>query len=225
MHFGKGCSLRLHLSIPISGGHRGRSEQNTHFEELAQSSADAFFHSVAVTSDPMRRRLFSEPFLRELKATSRTLSFNATWQRRTPTTLSPRPFTPISKLGCLAISLPRSIAQAWQIHSRFALPSWTTSSWSGRLRCRLSSNSIEGPGKYILKRALEPLLPRKILYRPKQGFSMPISQWFRGPLRARLRRAIGSPLLGTRGTSMGVNWSGWSPIMSKAGMITRPCFG
>ena len=37
------------------------------FEELAQSPADAFFHSVAVTSDSMRRRIFSERLVRELQ--------------------------------------------------------------------------------------------------------------------------------------------------------------
>jgi asparagine synthase (glutamine-hydrolysing) len=38
-------------------------------------------------------------------------------------------------------------------------------------------------GKYILKRAMEPLLPSDILYRPKQGFAIPIDQWFRGELK------------------------------------------
>ena len=36
-------------------------------EELAQSPADAFFHSVAVTSDSMRRRIFSDRLVRELQ--------------------------------------------------------------------------------------------------------------------------------------------------------------
>lgn len=37
-------------------------------------------------------------------------------------------------------------------------------------------------GKYILKKTLKNILPKEILYRPKQGFSPPISGWFRGPL-------------------------------------------
>lgn len=36
-----------------------------------------------------------------------------------------------------------------------------------------------GMGKYLLKKALEPLLPRDILYRSKQGFSPPTGHWFR----------------------------------------------
>jgi asparagine synthase (glutamine-hydrolysing) len=37
--------------------------------------------------------------------------------------------------------------------------------------------------KYILKRALRPLLPPEILDRPKQGFSVPIAKWLRSDLR------------------------------------------
>ncbi len=36
-----------------------------------------------------------------------------------------------------------------------------------------------GQTKYILKKALEPLLPDHVLYRSKKGFGAPIGQWFR----------------------------------------------
>ena len=36
-----------------------------------------------------------------------------------------------------------------------------------------------GETKYLLKRALEPLLPRDILYRKKKGFGVPIGTWFK----------------------------------------------
>ena len=38
-------------------------------------------------------------------------------------------------------------------------------------------------GKYLLKRVAERWLPREIIYRPKQGFPVPIRQWFREGLR------------------------------------------
>jgi asparagine synthase (glutamine-hydrolysing) len=37
-------------------------------------------------------------------------------------------------------------------------------------------------GKYILKKALEPLLPHDILYAKKRGFGAPIREWFRSEL-------------------------------------------
>jgi asparagine synthase (glutamine-hydrolysing) len=40
---------------------------------------------------------------------------------------------------------------------------------------------VEGTsGKHILKRALEEILPRDVLYRRKRGFGAPVTQWFRG---------------------------------------------
>ncbi|HMU33842.1 MAG TPA: asparagine synthase (glutamine-hydrolyzing) [Pyrinomonadaceae bacterium] len=38
-------------------------------------------------------------------------------------------------------------------------------------------------GKVILKKAVEPLLPKAILNRPKKGFGIPIAAWLRGRLR------------------------------------------
>jgi asparagine synthase (glutamine-hydrolysing) len=36
--------------------------------------------------------------------------------------------------------------------------------------------------KYILKKAVEGIIPNEIIYRPKQGFNAPTTEWFRGPL-------------------------------------------
>lgn len=36
-----------------------------------------------------------------------------------------------------------------------------------------------GQTKYILKKALEPILPHEILYRPKKGFGIPVGQWMK----------------------------------------------
>jgi asparagine synthase (glutamine-hydrolysing) len=42
-----------------------------------------------------------------------------------------------------------------------------------------SSLKVEGnTGKHILKRALEGILPRELLYSPKRGFGAPIKEWF-----------------------------------------------
>lgn len=42
---------------------------------------------------------------------------------------------------------------------------------------------VEGKsGKHILKRALEEILPRDLLYSPKRGFGAPIREWFRNGL-------------------------------------------
>jgi asparagine synthase (glutamine-hydrolysing) len=47
-----------------------------------------------------------------------------------------------------------------------------------------------GEGKYIFKKAMEPLLPHDVLYRPKMGFSVPLASWLRGPLRQRMEQSV-----------------------------------
>ncbi|HXG85698.1 MAG TPA: asparagine synthase (glutamine-hydrolyzing) [Pyrinomonadaceae bacterium] len=41
--------------------------------------------------------------------------------------------------------------------------------------------------KYILKKAMEGIVPREILYREKQGFGVPVADWINSQLRERIR--------------------------------------
>jgi asparagine synthase (glutamine-hydrolysing) len=45
-------------------------------------------------------------------------------------------------------------------------------------------------GKYIFKKSLEKILPNNILYRPKQGFAVPLNRWFRKELKDMAYSAI-----------------------------------
>lgn len=40
--------------------------------------------------------------------------------------------------------------------------------------------------KHILKKAMDPLLPRGVAHRSKKGFGIPVAQWFKGPLKDHL---------------------------------------
>ncbi len=44
----------------------------------------------------------------------------------------------------------------------------------------------DGTGKWIFRRAIEGLVPDSVFRRPKQGFAVPLADWFRGELRHRL---------------------------------------
>ena len=43
-----------------------------------------------------------------------------------------------------------------------------------------------GTGKLILREAIRGVVPDSVLTRPKQGFAVPLPEWFRGPLRYRI---------------------------------------
>ncbi|MEQ1517180.1 MAG: asparagine synthase (glutamine-hydrolyzing) [Usitatibacteraceae bacterium] len=53
--------------------------------------------------------------------------------------------------------------------------------------------------KYLLKKLAEKYLPHDVIYRPKQGFVMPLTQWLEGGLKPRMERALGADGLGKRG--------------------------
>jgi asparagine synthase (glutamine-hydrolysing) len=55
------------------------------------------------------------------------------------------------------------------------------------LKWRCHAESAKG-GKAILRTLLAEYLPKKLFLRPKQGFGMPVEQWFRGALRESLLR-------------------------------------
>ena len=54
-------------------------------------------------------------------------------------------------------------------------------------------------GKWIFKRAMEPLLPRDVIYRPKTGFGAPLRQWLQGRLRGSVDELLGEASLRERG--------------------------
>ncbi len=57
-----------------------------------------------------------------------------------------------------------------------------------------------GPGgKWILRKAIEPYLPRELIYRPKSGFGAPLARWIRGDLRDCIREVLSSTSIKRRG--------------------------
>src|SRR6266511_1638384 len=53
--------------------------------------------------------------------------------------------------------------------------------------------------KYILKRALEKLLPHDVVWRKKAGFGAPIRAWLRGPLRPLVAELLSEEVVRKRG--------------------------
>jgi len=54
-------------------------------------------------------------------------------------------------------------------------------------------------GKWVLKKAMEPYLPRDVIYRPKSGFGAPLRRWMRRELRPLLETLLSSESLKRRG--------------------------
>lgn len=54
-------------------------------------------------------------------------------------------------------------------------------------------------GKWVLKKAMEPYLPRDIIYRPKSGFGAPLRRWMRHELRELMGDLLSEESLRRRG--------------------------
>jgi asparagine synthase (glutamine-hydrolysing) len=54
-------------------------------------------------------------------------------------------------------------------------------------------------GKWILKKAMEALLPHEVIYRPKTGFGVPLRRWLRNELRETVADLLSEGSLAARG--------------------------
>jgi asparagine synthase (glutamine-hydrolysing) len=67
-----------------------------------------------------------------------------------------------------------------------------------RLRLHSGTNK-QGTTKYLFKQAMRGVLPDGIIDRPKQGFAVPLGEWFRGELSDYARDLLGSAACRQRG--------------------------
>jgi len=89
------------------------------------------------------------------------------------------------------------MSMAASLEARVPLLDHTLVEWAARLPDRLKIRGLEG--KVLLKRLARKWLPREIVDRPKVGFTVPLSPWFRGPLREVVADTLLSPTCLARG--------------------------
>ncbi|WP_374243277.1 XrtA/PEP-CTERM system amidotransferase [Zoogloea sp.] len=171
----------------------------TTFQSLARDSVQAYFHSVSILRDDMRRSLFSSKFRAELAGYNALEVFrrhgNAA-QTDDPLALIQYLDTKTYLVGDINTKVDRA-SMAHSLEVREPLMDHKLVEWLATLPSGLKIKGQEG--KFVFKKAMEPMLPRDVLYRPKMGFAVPLARWFRGPLKARVREAILGPTLAETG--------------------------
>lgn len=167
----------------------------TTFQALARTSVDAYFHSVSVLRDDMRIRLYSRAFKTRLGGYSAAEVFRRHAGRAgTDDALALVQYLDLKTylVGDINTKVDRA-SMAHSLEVREPLMDHPLVEWLASLPSSLKVRGQEG--KHLLKKTMEPYLPQEILYRPKMGFAVPLAQWFRGPLRQRVRDAILGPEL------------------------------
>ena len=157
------------------------------FQGLARDSVEAYFHAISIFKDDWRRELFSP----QLK--SRLQGYNALEVMRTHAANAPteHPLSLIQYLdfktylvGDILTKVDRaSMAHALEVRVPFLDVRFVE--WMSGLPPELKLH--DGEGKHLLKKAMEPHLPHDLMYRKKMGFAVPLANWFRGPLKQRIR--------------------------------------
>ena len=171
----------------------------TTFQALARDSVDAYFHSVSIIRDDMRRQLYSGAF----KARLGGYSAREVFRRHGGRAGTDDPLALVQYLDLktyLIGDINTKVDRASMAHSlevREPLMDHPLVEWLASLPSSLKVRGQEG--KYLLKKTMEPYLPNEIMYRPKQGFAVPLERWFRGPLRQRMIDAIMGPRLAATG--------------------------
>ncbi|HVV65547.1 MAG TPA: XrtA/PEP-CTERM system amidotransferase [Rhizomicrobium sp.] len=155
--------------------------------ELSLDAADAYVRMVSALPLEMRVELLSPEFRRSLGGYDAGETVRAHFNVEAP--LDPIQRAQYADVmtylpGDILTKVDRaSMANSLELRAPFLDPELFSWSLSLGPEQKLSKHG----GKAILKRAMEPYLPREILYRPKQGFTVPLARWFRGPLKENIR--------------------------------------
>lgn len=162
----------------------------TTFQELALDADEGYFNNISVVSDQLRESIFANAFKRTL-AGYRAIEHvhHAMDASQTDNPLLRAQYADIKTYlpGDILVKVDRA-SMASSLEVRAPLLDHKLVEWGSSLPAKLKLSGTER--KAVLKKAFEPLVPHDLLYRPKQGFSIPISSWFRGPLRQRVMDGV-----------------------------------
>lgn len=183
----------------------------TTFQELALDSAEGYVRMVSALPEEVRRQLTSAPFRRELGGYDPGDIVRSAYNVAAPLDPLQR-----AQYADLTTYLPGDIltkadraSMANSLELRAPMLDVDFSTWSFGLPPGEKLSRRCG-GKAILKRAMERYLPGELLYRPKQGFTVPIARWFRGALRHEVLALAANPALRDSGVVDCPTVSAWA---------------
>lgn len=193
--------IRRQLSDLVSGGGKPRIRSLSAVKQILQAGAhsarDSFVFDRALRSN--RGELYAERFLDRLGKYHPDQIYRAVWDRAKAADSIDR-----MMYGDLMTYLPDELlvkmdtmTMAHSIEARSPLLDTQLAEFSARIPSGLKTKNFQT--KYLLKKLAERYVPKEVLYRPKKGFNMPMSDWIRGELNGLVKETLLSDRFKTRG--------------------------
>jgi len=164
----------------------------TTFQSLAMTSSEAYLNSMSKLRSDERQGLYSDSFKKKLnRYTSNQVFTNV---------LAGKSFSdPLKEIqyldyktwvtGDINTKVDRA-SMAHGLEVRVPILDHQFVEWAFKVPSKLNLKGSEGKAKF--KELLEPHVPYDNLYRKKMGFSIPLSQWLRGPLKDKMSNLLTS---------------------------------
>jgi asparagine synthase (glutamine-hydrolysing) len=154
------------------------------FEQADADPHQRLIHYFRWGSPDRLRSLLSEPLQRQLQDPSATAPLQ-TWLDALPPGLTPlQQMLALEQRFFLAdhnLHYTDAMSMAAGVEVRVPFLDPDLLAWSWRLPDGVKQRG--GCGKWVLKRAMEPFLPRDVIYRPKTGFGAPLRRWLQHDLQ------------------------------------------
>ncbi|MCH2055388.1 MAG: amidotransferase 1, exosortase A system-associated [Thalassotalea sp.] len=164
----------------------------TTFQSLAMSSSQAYLNSMSKLRSDERKQLYSDSFKSRLNGYSSEQVFERYLagkhfddKLKEAQYLDYKTWVP----GDIHTKVDRA-SMAHGLEVRVPIFDHLFVEWA--FRAPSSENLKQGEGKVIFKKLLEPHVPNDNLYRKKMGFSIPLAQWLRGPLKEKMQHLLAS---------------------------------
>jgi len=160
------------------------------FQSLSRTPLEGYFNSISYFRPDEKQRLFTSEFQKSLGGYDTIDVFREHYNRADTD-------DPLSKIQYLDIKtyLTDDIlakvdraSMAVSLEVRAPLLDHQLMERVARIPSSLKLNGRSG--KYIFKKAMAPMLPDGILHRRKQGFAIPLGQWFRQELKEMTEKTL-----------------------------------
>lgn len=166
---------------------------------LARDGAEAYARAVGIVPPETRAALYTDSFAASLhghRGEDRYLAAMRAAPARDPLDRAQYADLKIYLPGDILTKVDRT-SMAVSLEAREPLLDYKLIEFAATLPVGMRLRGVQG--KWLLKKTMDPILPRDILYRPKMGFVTPISAWFRGPLADSAARVISQSTLSDAG--------------------------